>query len=182
VSSLDLVDPGWNSTHHGVLVYRPAGPDSSALPVIYTLHGVPGSAPDAFWALVAQMNARLAAGRPAYVVVAPDGNSPLRADTEFGDAWDGSDRIDTFISDVVVHAVEGSQLRDRSRRAVVGFSMGGYGAANLATRHPDVYGQLVSLAGYFHIDDPDALFGSDPAVLSANRPVNGVPALRGTRA
>ncbi|MDQ6648650.1 MAG: alpha/beta hydrolase-fold protein [Actinomycetota bacterium] len=181
VSTLDLTDPGWNHTTHRVLVYRPPVADSVALPVIYTLHGVPGGAPDAFWALANDMDARVAAGRPAAVVVAPDGNSPLRGDTEFGDAWDGSDRIDTFISDVVVHAVEGSRLRDRSARAVVGFSMGGYGAANLAARHPDVFGQLVSLAGYFHIDDPDHAFGSDPGLLSANRPYDHVPALRGTR-
>ncbi|GAC1322439.1 MAG: hypothetical protein NVSMB13_00840 [Mycobacteriales bacterium] len=115
------------------------------------------------------------------MVVAPDGNSPLRADTEFGDAWDGSDRIDSFITDVLVRAVEGAHPRPRSARAVVGFSMGGYGAANLASRHPDVFGQLVVLAGYFHIDDPDHAFGSDPALLSANRPYDHVPALRSTR-
>jgi S-formylglutathione hydrolase FrmB len=36
--------------------------------------------------------------------------------------------------------------------------MGGYGATNLALRHPDLFGQLVSVAGYHHVDDPDGVF------------------------
>jgi S-formylglutathione hydrolase FrmB len=41
--------------------------------------------------------------------------------------------------------------------------MGGFGATSIALRHPDLYGSLVSIAGYFHLDDPDGVFDSDPA-------------------
>jgi hypothetical protein len=48
--------------------------------------------------------------------------------------------------------------------------MGGYGAANLALRHPDVFAQTVPIAGYFHIDDPSGVFGGDPVLQAANSP------------
>jgi len=50
--------------------------------------------------------------------------------------------------------------------------MGGFGAAMLALRHPNLYGQVVTLAGYFTIDDPDGIFGEDPAVESAYNPTD----------
>ena len=70
----------------------------------------------------------------------------------------------------VISAVEGAHRRDRRNRIIAGFSMGGYGAANLALRHPTVFGAVASFAGYFHIDDPDSVFGGDPRVESANDP------------
>jgi S-formylglutathione hydrolase FrmB len=30
----------------------------------------------------------------------------------------------------------------------------------VALRHPELYSQVVSLAGYFHLDDPDKVFGT----------------------
>ena len=48
--------------------------------------------------------------------------------------------------------------------------MGGYGAANLALRHPRAFAGAASFAGYFHIDDPDDVFGRRPAVEAANNP------------
>jgi S-formylglutathione hydrolase FrmB len=54
--------------------------------------------------------------------------------------------------------------------------MGGYGAMNLALRHPGSYGQVAALAGYFHLDDPSGVFGTDPAAVRANSPDQEVPA------
>ena len=73
--------------------------------------------------------------------------------------------------DTVVPAVEGSHRRGPAERAIAGFSMGGYGAVNLAVHHPDLFGQAVSIAGYFHVDDPDGVFGSDPRARWANTPL-----------
>ena len=66
-------------------------------------------------------------------------------------------------------------------RAIAGFSMGGYGAANLALRHPDLFGQFVSMAGYFHVDDPDGMFGSDSRLQTANTPDDLVQKAAGKR-
>ena len=37
--------------------------------------------------------------------------------------------------------------------------MAGYGAASIALRHTDLFGQFASLAGYFHLDDPSGVVG-----------------------
>jgi S-formylglutathione hydrolase FrmB len=59
--------------------------------------------------------------------------------------------------------------------------MGGYGAANLALRHPDLFGQFVSLAGYFHVDDPSGMFSSDKTLKAANAPDDMVKQAAGKR-
>jgi S-formylglutathione hydrolase FrmB len=102
--------------------------------------------------------------------VAPDGNSTGAGDPEWGDPVHGRVQIETFVTGALINAVEGGLRRDRGHHAVAGFSMGGYGAANLALRHPDLYGQFVSLAGYFHIDDLSGVFGDDPDVQAADSP------------
>ena len=152
-----------------VLVYRPPVPDNVTLPVVYFLHGVPGSPDDAVTGGVVAGAARLAdAGRP-FVVAAPDGNG-TRSDTEWADSRDGRDRLESFVVGPLIAAVERTNRRPAERRALVGFSMGGYGAANIALHHPMLYGGFASVSGYFTVDDPDGVFGGDPAVERANSP------------
>ena len=47
--------------------------------------------------------------------------------------------------------------------------MGGYGAMNLGLRHPELYGQVVSIAGFFHAED-NGVFGGDPTLQASNSP------------
>ena len=158
--------------HRTVWVYRPAVPDSASLPVLYFLHGLPGSATDlAGTGIAHQLDIAFALGalRP-FVVVAPDGSSTGAWDPEWADSIDNRVQVESFVTKALISAVEGGLHRDRGHRAIAGFSMGGYGAANLALRHPDLYGQFVSLAGYFHVDDPSGVFGNNPAVQAANSP------------
>jgi S-formylglutathione hydrolase FrmB len=162
--------PG-STTTRDVLVYRPAVPDSAELPVLYFLHGYPGSASDVFDAGLPRLIDRLVAeGYPPFVLAAPDGDGLSHRDTEWANAVDGTDQFETFVTGNVIRAVEGSHLRDRTRRAIAGFSMGGYGAVNLALRHPDLYGQVVPIAGYFHVDDPSGVFAHQLAAIDANTP------------
>jgi len=79
-------------------------------------------------------------GGTPLVVAAPDGNSPIHSDTEWGDASDGSDSVESFFLGTVIRAVEGAHRRDAGHRAIAGFSMGGYGAMNTALRHPQLLG------------------------------------------
>ncbi|TML41370.1 MAG: hypothetical protein E6G27_07675 [Actinobacteria bacterium] len=154
-----------------VWVYRPPGPDSSNLPVLWFLHGLPGGPGDVFDAGLAQaMDGWIASGGSPFVVAAPDGNGNAHPDTEWADSVDGADRVESFIVKVAIPAVEGSQARDRDHRGIAGFSMGGYGAANLGLRHPELFSQVVSLDGYFHIDDPSGVFAGDGAAMAANSP------------
>jgi S-formylglutathione hydrolase FrmB len=111
-----------------------------------------------------------ATGTAPFVVAAPTGTGKAHPDTEWADSTDGSDRVETYLIKRVIPAVEGANRRTAARRIISGFSMGGYGAANIALRHPDLFSAAASFAGYFHIDDPDEMFGKDADVKQANDP------------
>jgi S-formylglutathione hydrolase FrmB len=178
-----LPSPG-SGRPRAVWVYRPPGvPDSASLPVLYLLHGYPGD-PAAFagsLALDAMMSAFTRSGGPPFVIVLPEGDGDSHPDSEWADAVDGTDLIETFVTSVVIPAVEGGNRRTAADRAVAGFSMGGYGAMNLALRHRDLFGQVASLAGYFSVDDPDGVFGGRPAAIAANSPDRNLRAAAGLR-
>jgi S-formylglutathione hydrolase FrmB len=146
-----------------VLVFRPDVPDSSTLPVVYLLHGYPGMPEDFTLAgLGTLLDRRLCQGRTPVVVAVPDGNEVGRRDTEWADdAHSGRWYVETFVTRTVVRLVEGQHPRNPAHRALMGFSMGGFGAFSLGLRHHQ-YGSLVAMDGYFHIDDPDDAFGTHP--------------------
>lgn len=156
---------------YDVWVYRPAVRDSAKLPVIYFLHGFPGHSYDVFrYGRAAQtLDDYIARGGKPVVLAAPDGNSPLHSDTEWANASDGSDNLERFILRQVFHAVEGRHPRRAAYRAIAGLSMGGYGAMNIALQHPSLFGQIVSVAGYFHLDDLSHMFKTR-ASQRANNP------------
>jgi len=163
-------DPG--RTSRSIYVYRPAGPDSPTLPVLYLLHGQFGSPNDPFSAgLRATLDQLFASGVAPFVVAVPDGISTVRGDDEWGDADDGADQLETFVTRDAIDAVEGPLRRDRAHRAIAGFSMGGYGAAVNAARRAQLFGQLVSLGGYFHLDDPEHVFGTNRTVRYVHTPL-----------
>jgi len=168
---LQVSDRGAPGGSRRVWLYRPGVPDSGNVPVVYVLHGLPGDAGDfPSTGLGALLDQRICDGARPVVVVSPDGNAADGSDTEWADAADGRFRVESFVTDGLIRVVEGANKRPPSRRALVGFSMGGYGAAALALRHRGLYGQVAALSGYFSIDDPDDTFGShaiahDPAHL-----------------
>jgi S-formylglutathione hydrolase FrmB len=153
-----------------VYVWRPPGPDSSSIPVVYFLHGYPGAAQDCFSAGMAQLlNRRLEEGYPPVVVACPDGNGEQHSDTEWANSANGSDLVmSRVLADVA--AVEGAHRRPAALRVIAGFSMGGYGAMNIAMQNPGVFGTVVSISGYFVIDDLSDMFGNIPAVMERNDP------------
>ncbi len=48
-----------------------------------------------------------------------------------------------------IAAVEGARRRPAALRVIAGFSMGGYGAMNMAMQNPGLFGTVVSISGYF---------------------------------
>ncbi len=167
---------------YDVWVYRPAVRDSAKLPVIYFLHGLPGHPYDVFRYGRAEqtLDDYIARGGKPVVVAAPDGNSPLHNDTEWANASNGSDNLESFILTRVFHAVEGNHPRSAGYRAIAGLSMGGYGAMNIALQHPSLFGQIVSAAGYFHLDDLSHMFKTR-ASQRANNPDLNLGQARGHR-
>jgi S-formylglutathione hydrolase FrmB len=157
-------------------VYRPGVPESSDLPIVYFLHGYPGDERSiAGSGLAGTLERLFASGVKPFTVVAPNGESS-RGDTEWADSADGKVRLESYIVKRLVPVVEGTHRRDRAHRAVAGFSMGGFGAMNLGLRHPDLFGSIVSIAGYFRVDDPDGMGQGDPHWAAANSPDQHVAA------
>ena len=143
-------------------IRRPPGPDSADLPVLYLLHGSSSSHRTLMEAGLGDLlDRQMCRSGVEFVVAAPHGQVEDGSTTEWADAHDGSFALESFVTGPAVAAVEGEHPRPRSLRAIGGFSMGGYGAATLALRNPDLYSQVVSWAGYFRVDDPHGVLGAD---------------------
>ena len=181
VSVLQIHGPS-DRRPHPLWVWRPPGPDSATIPVLYFLHGYPGSASDPFTAGLARtLNGLLQQGYPPFVFASVDGNGERHADTEWANAADGSDQVMDRVVDAAIPAVEGTHMRDAAHRAIAGFSMGGYGAMNITMQNPGVFGQAVSIAGYFVVNDLSGVFGDRPALVARNAPSGHPWWLRGAR-
>jgi S-formylglutathione hydrolase FrmB len=156
---------------HQVWVWRPPGPDSASIPVVYLLHGYPGTAADPFNSgLAAILDARLRLGYEPFVVASPDGNGEHHSDTEWANSANGNDQVMSRVVDAVIPAVEGSHRRPRALRVIAGFSMGGYGAMNIGMQNRGIFGSVVSIDGYFVINDLSDMYGGNPAVQQQNDP------------
>lgn len=136
------------------------GDDPRVLPVVYFLHGWPGSPSGMVTAIVPELIKLFQAGTKPFIAVFPDGNAQTHIDPEWADTSDSKAMIETWLTTNVINAVEGKRIRKNTERALVGFSMGGYGAAIISLHHPELYTQVVSIAGYFIVDDLTGAFAS----------------------
>lgn len=163
-----------------VLAYLPPGyrSDTRRLPVVEFLDGYPGSPYSWVRGLHVQdvLDQEIAAGRMAPTVALFPYQTPSpRHDSECINAVGGL-QVDTFLTADVREAVA-RLLRVRTDRAgwgLIGYSTGGFCAANLALRHPDQFAAAVSLSGYFHaLTDHTTgdLFRGDPRARELNSPV-----------
>lgn len=138
--------------------YLPAGYDSKVgqhtrFPVIEAFDGYPGTPFSWLHGLRARavLDQEIAVGRmaPTVVVFPYQTPNPLH-DTECVNAVGGT-QADTFLTTDVRAAVKARfRVRtDRAGWALIGYSTGGFCAANLGLRHPESYTALASLSGYF---------------------------------
>jgi enterochelin esterase-like enzyme len=126
---------------------------------------------------------------PPVIVVFVDLSGGVFPVSECADSYTGVERADTYVSRTVV-AWADRMLRtigDPRARTIMGFSQGGFCAANLLMRHPDVFGNAVVFSGYFVAglysgDTVNAWrpFGQVPSVLAANSPIDVAPTLPAT--
>lgn len=119
-------------------------------PVVYLLHGFPG-APSGFYdslRLATVADDLIARGRvkPFIAVMPVAGRTTgARADEEWAGIWEQH-----LVGDVVPWARMHLPLRpDLSSHAIAGLSAGGYGAVDIALRHPGLFGVVESWSGYF---------------------------------
>ena len=131
----------------------PEGAHRAPYPVLYLLHGL--SDDSTVW-LQRTNIVRYVADLPLMVVM-PDGGRGFYCDALEGFAYETA-----VVRDLVGFIDRTFQTRaERSGRCLCGNSMGGYGAARLAIRHPDLFCAAVSHCGAME-------FGRYPHQDSAN--------------
>jgi S-formylglutathione hydrolase FrmB len=134
--------------------------DRAWLPVVYMLHGWPGSPESMISGIVTPLATAFAHGAKPFIAVFPDGNAKTHPDSEWADSYDKKAMIETWITTRVIPAVESDRIRTNRERAIMGFSMGGYGAAIIGLHHPQLFTQIATVAGYFITDDLTDAFGA----------------------
>ena len=162
------------------LLYLPPGYDTASTtryPVVYWLHGLGGSQRSGA-AFVRHLDAAIRSGRsPAMIAVLVNG---LR-DSRWVDSHDGQRPVETvFIRELIPHVDQAYRTTAaRGSRMIEGFSMGGFGAARIGFKYPDLFSAVSIMAGALLDDEsiattqPDLFaknFGANTAYFHANSP------------
>ena len=157
VTRFDFESPwkGGTSATVDVNVYTPPEYDTSGdrrYPVLY-------EAPTGLelWnggtGVIGALDALITSGAmPAALVVFIDSSGAPFPDSQCADSTDGQMWLETFISTDVVQYVDSQfrTIKDPIARGIMGQSAGGFCAAMLLSRHPDVFSSSISFSGYFY--------------------------------
>ena len=132
----------------GYVYLPPAFDPAKRYPVVYLLHGMPGSPseyPDGTQ-LGTFADAAIAAGvlRPFIGVMPAAGTSP-HYDGEWAGRWENA------LVDEVLPWVDATlpTIAAPGGRVIAGLSAGGYGAVDIGLRHPSLFAAIESWSGYF---------------------------------
>src|SRR3954447_25415439 len=139
-------------------------------PVLYLFHGTSGVASD--W--VASGHAERTTAPYPVITVMPECGFNGDGGFWFTNWVDrttshGPSQFESYLIDQLIPWVDANlrTIPTREGRAVAGLSQGGYGAAAMAARHPDLFAILGSFSGAPEIDrDPDVIVGAT-AVIEA---------------
>ncbi|WP_324789500.1 alpha/beta hydrolase family protein [Streptomyces sp. H51] len=119
----------------------------ATFPVLYMLHG----GDDDYTSWTRETDIEALAERSDVLVVMPDaGRAGYYSDWRVG-----RPRWETFHTVELVRLME-RDFRANASRAVVGLSMGGFGALNYAAHHPGMFRYVASMSSYVDLDDPAA--------------------------
>jgi len=90
----------------------------------------------------------------------------------------GPSQFESYLIDQLVPWVDDNlrTIPTRAGRAVAGLSQGGYGSAEMAARHPDMFTVMASFSGAPEIDrDPDVIVGATGVIEAIAVGDDGVP-------
>ncbi len=152
------------------LVYLPPGFSAGRrYPVVYLLHGMPGS-PDEYpsgTGLVGFADQSIASGtlRP-FIAVMPAAGPSDRYNGEWAGPW-AAGVADRIVPWVDAHLPTLAAARGR---VIAGLSAGGFGAIDIALRHPGLFGTVESWSGYVVPLEDGPLKHASHTVLAANSP------------
>jgi enterochelin esterase-like enzyme len=157
-----LVRPGY--------LYLPPGFDRrKRYPVVYLLHGMPGSPSEYVngmqFGTFADEAVAARRARP-FIGVIPGGGPDSRYNGEWAGPWERA-LVDRLVPWVDAHLPTIASPRGR---IVAGLSAGGFGAVNAALRHPGLFGTVESWSGYFVPLRDGPFKHAGKATLAANNP------------
>lgn len=142
---------GESADRTAVVVLPPsyAGSPQRRYPVLYALHGYSIGAQQWIQEIhVPQtIEGAFAKGSREMIVVLPDSKTAYNGSFYSRSATTGD--FESYVVHDVVQYIDSHYrtLPDRLSRGLVGHSMGGYGAARLGMRHPEVFGALYIMSG-----------------------------------
>lgn len=131
-------------------VYLPPGYSRAhRYPVVYLLHGMPGSPSEYLdgTSLAPFADAAISAGRlRPFIAVVPAAGPDAKYDGEWAGPWE-REVVDDVVPFVDAHLATDATAKGR---VLAGLSAGGFGAVYIALRHPGLFGAVESWSGYFH--------------------------------
>jgi enterochelin esterase-like enzyme len=147
-------------------------------PTLYLLHGSPGRDIDWFTAGKADQSANTLIAThkiPELILILPDGNGRPGQTGEWGNSFDQKQLIETYVAVDLVKYVDRKYrtINSPAYRGIGGLSEGGFGAMNIAVHHPDIFGTVISLGGYYHAEG--SIWGNNPTYIQENSPANYLP-------
>ncbi len=165
----------------GYLLFLPPGYRASQTrryPVLYWLHGL-SSSPAAASQISSFLAADLRAGRGPEMIIVSCVDPTRRS--MWTDSKDGRYRVESVIVEELIPYIDSHYrtIPTRQGRGVEGYSMGGYGAAYLGFKYPDLFGSVSMLGAalYHPADLRDRrrrifadVFGGDLAYARAQSP------------
>lgn len=120
-------------------------------PVLYLLHGCCSPAPrQAIWTDPGLGDAERLTANDGVITVTPDGDlGSMFTDWSFPGV-SGQWFWETYFVRQLIPWIDGNfrTVADHTGRAIAGVSMGGYGAAAIAARHPDLFAAVASFSGF----------------------------------
>jgi pimeloyl-ACP methyl ester carboxylesterase len=127
------------ATRPSIVYLPPRVSPVARYPVVYLLHGMPGD-PEGFVGALRLADVADELGTP-FVAVAPVAGPSWRYRGEWAGAWE-----DYLVRDVVPWVDARLPV---GPRVIAGLSAGGYGAVDIALRHPGLFDTVESWGGYF---------------------------------
>ena len=161
--------------------------EAERYPVLYLLHGSPGSPNDWMAAGKAPVTADALIGLGKMretIVVSANGNGSLYL-SEWANSFDGKQRMEDAIAFDLVRYIDQHYrtLPDAADRAIGGNSEGGFGAVNIALHHPEIFGAAISMSGYFMAEGGTFGYGAGSSAYRAyNSPVQYIYTASGAHA
>ena len=157
-----------------IVILPPGYSAEQRYPVLYLLHGSPGSDQDWPRQGAGEMVAAVSetGAVPPMLVVAPNGDGPKGGSHDsWADGYVPGDRMESSLLKELIPAIDShfSVVADQAHRLLGGLSSGGYGAVNIALRHPGLFAAALDFSG--DVRPPATAFGGDEAQRIANDPL-----------